>query len=67
MTMFQKGGNYVYECNGEGCGKLLHTHNGNFDAAKNVMNRNKWKAIHTSRQWDHLCPDCWNKLLPSRR
>jgi ribosomal protein L37AE/L43A len=49
-------GDIVWCC--DGCGEVLDTHTGDFDAARNVLTRNRWRAQKRDDEWTHLCPDC---------
>lgn len=53
-------GNIVFEC--DGCGEVLETETANFDAARNMMKREGWRAECVKNIWSHYCSGCWSKL-----
>ncbi len=65
MSLTQDHGNHVFQCDGEDCRETLDTETSNFDAARNVLRRNRWKPKKnpTSDEWEHFCPDCQGNLL----
>lgn len=49
----------VFRCDGPGCHAALEAGTSNFEAARNVLRRNRWQPKKNAREeWEHLCPDC---------
>ncbi|MPZ58462.1 MAG: hypothetical protein GEU91_18610 [Rhizobiales bacterium] len=65
MSLTHDHGNIVFTCDGKGCGSYLETDTSNFDAARNVLKRNRWKPHRRNEtsDWQHACPDCQAPLL----
>jgi hypothetical protein len=49
-------GEIIWCC--DGCGEVLDTGTGNWDAARNVMKREGWRAKSVGDVWTHLCRNC---------
>jgi hypothetical protein len=49
-------GNIVFEC--DGCGDILDTETSNFNAARNMLKRDGWRAIKIGTDWQHYCTGC---------
>lgn len=49
-------GNIVFEC--DSCADTLDTGTGNFEAAKNLLDREGWRARKDNGDWEHFCSKC---------
>lgn len=49
-------GDIVFEC--DGCGEVLETGTGDFDAARNLMRREQWSSVRVGVTWQNFCPQC---------
>lgn len=70
MSITYDHGDIVWQCDGvlpdlkKGFPHILHclealeTNTSNFDAARNTLTRQRWKAIKKGLEWKHLCPSC---------
>jgi Fe2+ or Zn2+ uptake regulation protein len=52
----QQKGDFFFQC--DDCGEVLETKTSNFDAARNVLKREGWRAIKVGEAWEHRCPQC---------
>lgn len=53
-------GEIIFEC--DGCGGTLGTETGNFDSARNLLRRERWRAVKVGDVWQHNCPACKHRL-----
>lgn len=58
--MDRQRGDVIFEC--DGCGEVLDSETGNFEAAVNLLRRSGWKFFKEGDVWIHRCPDC--KAIP---
>jgi hypothetical protein len=60
MSLTKDHGDIVFQCDGKGCRETLETSTSNFDSARNVLTRNKWrpKKDPATDVWLHFCTDC---------
>lgn len=58
MSLTIDRGDIVFEC--DGCHAMLETGTSNFEAARNLLRRQRWKPRRKSAKddWLHCCPDC---------
>jgi len=49
-------GEFVFEC--DMCGNTLETGTSNFEAARNLLRRERWVAYKSNDDWKHLCDAC---------
>lgn len=57
-------GDIVFRCDGQGCGEFLEAHTSNFDSARNLLRRARWRPRKgQDSEWRHLCPDCQEQRL----
>lgn len=52
----QQKGHFVVEC--DDCGQVLDTQTSNFEAARNLMKREGWRAVKSGSDWQHFCEQC---------
>jgi hypothetical protein len=63
MSLTQDRADHVFECDGKGCHRTVETGTSNFEAAQNVMRRNRWKPRLIRGEWFHFCPECQGTLI----
>ena len=53
-------GNIIFECDGWHCDENLETNTSDFGAAKNMLDRSRWRARKDDEagEWRHYCPSC---------
>lgn len=49
-------GKFIVEC--DVCGDVLDTEESDFNAARDVMTNNGWKARKFGADWNHSCAGC---------
>lgn len=49
-------GDIIFEC--DGCGATLGSETGNFDSARNLLRRERWRAVKAGDVWQHYCQAC---------
>lgn len=49
-------GNIIWQC--DECNETLDTGTSDFDAAKNLLKRERWAVEKVDDTWEHFCPDC---------
>jgi len=54
--MDRQRGKILFEC--DSCDEVLNTETGDFDDARDQLNRDGWKARKIGDIWLHGCPDC---------
>ncbi len=59
MSTTKDRGDFVFQCDAPGCGATLATLTSNFDSARNVLRRERWRPVRVSgTEWQHLCAVC---------
>jgi len=56
MTMDKQKGDIEFCC--DVCGQVLQTKTSNFEAARNLLRRERWTAIKIDEEWEHRCGEC---------
>lgn len=57
MSLTQDHGDIVFEC--DKCHATLATNTSNFDAARNLLKRERWQPIkRADGEWAHHCDQC---------
>lgn len=64
MSMTQEKDGITFEC--DGCNDLLHTGTSNFDAARNLLRRERWHPVKAGDSWEHFCSDCYQGGEPGK-
>lgn len=54
--MDRQSGKILFEC--DSCDEVLNTETGDFDDARDQLNREGWRARKICDVWLHGCPDC---------
>lgn len=57
MSAHRIKGEVSFSC--DECPETLETEKTNFDAALRVLERAGWKLLRRNRQWENMCPACW--------
>lgn len=59
MSTTRDHGDYVFQCDG-GCGATLESETSNFESARNILRRHRWKPYRQPGEidWQHRCPSC---------
>lgn len=52
----RQGGRILVEC--DSCDEVLDTDTADFDAAREAMKREGWRARKIANEWLHGCPKC---------
>lgn len=59
MSTTKDRGDFVFQCDAPGCRETLEVGGSNFEAARNMLRRARWKPIRgAGDEWLHLCRAC---------
>lgn len=59
MTLSYCKGDIIFSC--DSCPDAIETGTSNFEAARNVLYRQGWKAYKSGETWRHRCDTCLDK------
>jgi hypothetical protein len=65
MSLTYDHGDIVFQCDAKGCRETLEANTSNFDSARNVLRRARWKPMRdrATDEWRHTCPGCQKDLI----
>lgn len=64
MSTTQDHGNFVFQCDAQGCRETLDSNTSNFEAARNLLRRAGWKPYRPpgAEDWLHRCRACVDRV-----